>query len=128
MFILFIRRLIFIKPLLLCVCMALLFPSSVFAWTEHSLITQPILQTMPEITNKAPVKVETLADFVSAEAQDIALLLEQHSAKFCFLLLIIISDLCVILRDCGSRTAGEVLFCYSPKKYPKKAVATLAPL
>ena len=23
--------------------------------------------------------------------------------------------------DCGFRTAGEVLFCYSPKEYPEKA-------
>ena len=29
-----------------------------------------------------------------------------------------------LVRHCGSRTAGEVLFCYSPKEYPEKAVAT----
>ena len=30
----------------------------------------------------------------------------------------------IFVRHCGSRTAGEALFCYSQKKYPKKAVAT----
>ena len=33
-----------------------------------------------------------------------------------------------LVRHCGSRTAGEVLFCYSPKKYPKKAATTTTPL
>ncbi len=32
-----------------------------------------------------------------------------------------------LLRHCGSRTAGEVLFCYSPKEYPEKAATTATP-
>ena len=32
------------------------------------------------------------------------------------------------VRDCGIRTAGEALFCYSLKKYPKKAATTATPL
>jgi hypothetical protein len=33
-----------------------------------------------------------------------------------------------LVRHCGIRTAGEALFCYSPKKYPKKAATTSTPL
>ncbi len=31
------------------------------------------------------------------------------------------------VRFCGSRTASEVLFCNSPKKYPKKAATSATP-
>ena len=34
----------------------------------------------------------------------------------------------LLARPCGSRTAGEVLFCYSPKEYPEKAATTTTPL
>jgi len=43
--------------------------SNAMAWSEHSLITYPILNTMPEVADQAPIKVETLAEFVTAEAQ-----------------------------------------------------------
>ncbi len=36
-------------------------------------------------------------------------------------------DLC-LLKHCGSRTAGEALFFYSQKKYPKKAATPTTPL
>ena len=34
----------------------------------------------------------------------------------------------LFFRHCGSRTAGEVLFCYSPKEYPEKTGTLAAPL
>ena len=34
----------------------------------------------------------------------------------------------VFVWHCGSRTAGEVLFCYSPKEYPEKAATSAVPL
>jgi hypothetical protein len=33
-----------------------------------------------------------------------------------------------LVTVCGIRTAGEALFCYRPKKYPKKAATTTTPL
>ena len=35
---------------------------------------------------------------------------------------------CYFVRHCGSRTAGEALFCNSPKEYPEKAATIAAPL
>ncbi len=49
--------------------------SNAMAWSEHSLITYPILNTMPEVAAQAPIKVETLAEFVTAEAQGLETLL-----------------------------------------------------
>lgn len=49
--------------------------SNAMAWSEHSLITYPILNTMPEVAEQAPIKVETLAEFVTAEAQGLETLL-----------------------------------------------------
>ncbi|KXO12538.1 hypothetical protein AKG98_3731 [Moritella sp. JT01] len=49
--------------------------SNANAWSEHSLITYPILNTMPEVAAQAPIKVETLAEFVTAEAQGLETLL-----------------------------------------------------
>ena len=34
----------------------------------------------------------------------------------------------LFVRPCGSRTAGEVLFCNSPKEYPEKAATSATPL
>ncbi|GHB45693.1 hypothetical protein GCM10007094_38920 [Pseudovibrio japonicus] len=39
------------------------------AWSDHNLITYPVLQSMPEVADQAPVPVETLTEFVTAEAQ-----------------------------------------------------------
>ena len=34
----------------------------------------------------------------------------------------------LFVRSCGTRTAGEVLFCNSPKEYPEKAATSATPL
>ncbi|QFI37779.1 hypothetical protein FR932_07895 [Moritella marina ATCC 15381] len=62
---------------LLCSCMLV---GNAAAWSEHSLITYPILNTMPEVAEQAPVKVETLAEFVTAEAQGLETLLASNEA------------------------------------------------
>lgn len=67
------------------ITLAALLCSSVFAgnanaWSEHSLITYPILKTIPEVAAQAPIKVETLAEFVSAEAAGLEKLLATNEA------------------------------------------------
>jgi len=47
-------------------------------------------------------------------------------AFFCIVLVFSIYDF-DLFRHCGTRTAGEVLFCYSPKEYPEKAVPVRLP-
>ena len=37
-------------------------------------------------------------------------------------------DVLFLLWPCVSRTAGEILFCYSPKEYPEKAATSATPL
>ena len=34
----------------------------------------------------------------------------------------------LLVRHCRSRTAGEALFCYSPKECPEKAATSATPL
>lgn len=48
------------------------------AWSNHALGSWPALAAMPELKNAAPVKVESLADFVSAEAAGLAKLLRDE--------------------------------------------------
>ncbi|KZL05352.1 hypothetical protein PsAD2_04277 [Pseudovibrio axinellae] len=50
------------------------------AWSEHNLISYPVLQTMPEVAEQPPVAVETLAEFVVAEAQGLETLLAENEA------------------------------------------------
>ena len=38
--------------------MALLSVPNVVAWSEHNLITYPLLQTLPEVSEQTPVKVD----------------------------------------------------------------------
>ena len=54
--------------------------SNANAWSEHSLITYPILKTMPEVAEQAPIKVETLAEFVAAESEGLEELLATNEA------------------------------------------------
>lgn len=56
---------------------AVFYQSLACAWSEHSLITFPILNSMDEIRNQQPVVVESLADFVNSEAAGLALLLQE---------------------------------------------------
>ncbi|NQZ42617.1 MAG: hypothetical protein HRT96_21575, partial [Moritella sp.] len=65
-----------ILGVLLCSSMLV---SNANAWSEHSLITYPILNTMPEVAAQAPIKVETLAEFVTAEAQGLESLFATNS-------------------------------------------------
>jgi hypothetical protein len=50
------------------------------AWSEHSLITYPVLKTIPEVADQAPIKVETLEEFVRAEAKGLEKLLAKDEA------------------------------------------------
>ncbi len=44
------------------------------------------------------------------------------------MVLVVSIYLVLLVRHRGSRTAGEVLFCYSPKEYPEKAATSATPL
>ena len=56
---------------------AVFYQSLGLAWSEHSLITFPILNSMNEIREQQPVVVESLADFVNTEAAGLALMLQK---------------------------------------------------
>ncbi len=73
----------FIKKARLTLCALLLngvIAGHANAWSEHNLISYPVLQSMPEVAEQPPVMVETLAEFVSAEAQGLEALLATNEA------------------------------------------------
>lgn len=68
------------KTILAALLCSTMMVSNANAWSEHSLITFPILNTMPEVAEQAPIKVETLAEFVTAEAQGLEVLLASNES------------------------------------------------
>lgn len=50
------------------------------AWSEHTLITYPVLKTMPEVTDLPTVKVETLEEFVLAERKGLERMLASNES------------------------------------------------
>ncbi len=68
------RRLLALLPLLL------LLPGSLPAWSEHAVCTYPALSVLPEIKNAPPVRVESLEDFLRAEAKGLVAVLEKEEA------------------------------------------------
>lgn len=68
------------KTILATLLCSTMMVSKANAWSEHSLITFPILNTMPEVAEQAPIKVETLAEFVTAEAQGLEKLLVSNES------------------------------------------------
>jgi len=69
---------ILFKRLLKVILCSSVVVSNASAWSEHSLITYPILKTIPDVADQAPIKVETLAEFVTAEAQGLETLLASN--------------------------------------------------
>lgn len=57
-----------------------LFSSHVSAWSEHTLISFPVLETMPEVADIPAVKVETLEEFLIAEQDGLEKALAQDEA------------------------------------------------
>ena len=54
------------------------FPTTAFAWGEHTLASYPALGALPEIANAAPVRIESLEQFLSAEEQSLVTVLAEE--------------------------------------------------
>jgi hypothetical protein len=52
--------------------------TNLLAWSEHPLITYPVAAALTEVRNAPPVKAESLAAFVNAEAKKLEKLLAQE--------------------------------------------------
>ncbi len=61
-------------PLLACI----LTPAAALAWEDHSLTARPALAAMPEVAEVPLVQVETLQEFLEAEQEGLAKLLEDE--------------------------------------------------
>lgn len=59
---------------------AFLASASVWSWSNHTLVSHQLVQSMPEVANAAPVKVESLAEFLMANEQQVAQLLAEDEA------------------------------------------------
>lgn len=54
-------------------------PTRVMAWSEHPLVTYPVVGTIPEVRNAQPIVVESLESFISAEEKKLeALFVEEE--------------------------------------------------
>jgi len=68
-----------VKSVLLAAC-TLLASNQVMAWANHTLISQGLLESMPEVANAQPVEAESLESFLMAtEAQLVPFLAQQES-------------------------------------------------
>mgnify|MGYP000591919325 CR=1 FL=1 len=65
------------KAVLLAVC-TLLASNNVMAWANHTLISQGLLESMPEVANAPPVAVESLESFLMASEAQLAPFLAQQ--------------------------------------------------
>ncbi len=59
---------------------ASLVAGAAFSWSNHALCTWAALSVMPELTGRAPVRVESLASFVAADPAGLAELLRSEEA------------------------------------------------
>ena len=59
---------------------ASLLADSAFSWSNHALCTWPALSVLPELTTRAPVKVETLSAFLAADPAGLAEVLRAEEA------------------------------------------------
>lgn len=50
--------------------------SNIWAWSNHTLISGPLLQSMPVLQNAPPATVETIEDFLIATETELAVFLE----------------------------------------------------
>jgi hypothetical protein len=59
----------------------LLFPeTAVMAWSEHPLISRPVVESLPEVRDANVVQVESLDSFLLGEAKGLAQLLSEEEA------------------------------------------------
>ena len=54
-----------------CMAAVLMWPAGLMAWSEHPLVTYPVMAAMPDVADAPPVEVESLDAFLRAEAQRI---------------------------------------------------------
>lgn len=57
--------------------MAMVCSAQVLAWSNHTLVSQQLVQTMPEVASAEPVAVESLAEFLMANEAEVAQLLAE---------------------------------------------------
>lgn len=67
-----------IKPL--CTASVLLTSLSAWSWSNHTLVSHQLVQSMPQVAEAAPVKVESLAEFLMANEQQVAQMLAADEA------------------------------------------------
>jgi len=68
-----------VKSLLLAAC-TLLASNQVMAWANHTLISQGLLESMPEVANAPAVEVESLESFLMATETQLAPFLAQQES------------------------------------------------
>jgi hypothetical protein len=63
--------------LLFLVLMALLPKAALMAWSEHPLISRPVIASIPEVRDAKTVPVESLDAFIRAEGKRLERLLSE---------------------------------------------------
>ncbi len=68
------------KVALASLALSALLTTNASAWQQHTLISYPVLKTMPEVASAPKVKVETLEEFVIAEQKGLETFLANDEA------------------------------------------------
>ncbi len=64
------------RPLIIATLLCAILSSTGYTWQHHPLFTRLVAESMPEVKNANPVPVETLEQFLLAEGQNIAQVLQ----------------------------------------------------
>nr|MDT0253957.1 hypothetical protein [Endozoicomonas sp.] len=63
-----------------CFAVSLMFSAQVFAWSNHTLVTYPLVATLPQVRDAAPVAVESLDSFLMANEKALETFLDQQES------------------------------------------------
>lgn len=64
------------RPLLSLLLLSLAFPT--WSWTNHTLVSHQLVNTLPQVRDAEPVKVETLEEFLMATEKELVPFLEEQ--------------------------------------------------
>ena len=69
------------RNVMLLAGLAVLIPQAgLMAWSEHPLVTYPVMAAMPEVSAAVPVQVESIEALLSAEGKKLEHLLVEEEA------------------------------------------------
>ena len=93
--------------------------SSIWAWSEHPLVTYPVVATIPEVRDAQSIIVESMESFISAEEKELELLLaEEETWAKKNLLWYAPLPASLVFKATGNRDDSRLRFCHAIRVNP----------